>query len=77
MDNVEFYIGEFVIRHLVQRPDYRNHGQYQFVTWYTGGGAEACVHLTREQISDRLRDQKGPGILVDDGENLWWEQGVE
>lgn len=63
-------------RHALQRPDGRNNGQYQFVTGYTGGGAEACVHLTAEQIAERCRQRHGlpPGELVDDGTDLWWEE---
>jgi len=55
------------------RPDYRNdtkHGQYQFVVGYTGFGAKECVHLTFEQIKERLTESHGPGKLEDDGEWL-------
>lgn len=63
-----------VIRLPVQRPDYRNNGKYQFVVGYTGGGAEECVHLDRDEIARRLGERHGPGTLVDDGVDLWWEQ---
>ena len=58
----------------VERPSYRENGQYQFIVWYTGGGNPECVHLSPEEISERLRAQVGPGTLVDDGLDLWWEQ---
>jgi hypothetical protein len=61
-------------RHLIQRPDHRNNGKYQFVTGYTGGGAEACVHLSPDEVAARCREQRGPGTLVDDGTDLWWDQ---
>lgn len=57
----------------IQKPDYRNNGKYQFVTGYTGGGAEACVHLSAEEIAERMTAQAGSGKLLDDGVNLWWE----
>lgn len=57
---------------LVQRPDYRNNDKYQFVTFITGGGAVGCVHLTAEEISERLTKTMGSGHLVDDGVDLWW-----
>ena len=56
----------------VQKPDYHNHGKYQFVTGYTGWGNPECVHLSAEEISERLTEQYGPGKLEDDGEDLWW-----
>jgi hypothetical protein len=61
-------------RHLIQRPDHRNNGKYQFVTGYTGGGAEMCVHLGLEEIAERCRAKLGPGTLIDDGIDLWWDQ---
>jgi hypothetical protein len=61
------------VRLPVQRPDYRNNGKYQFVMGYTAGGAEECVHLTRDEICGRLTTRAGPGVLVDDGVDLWWE----
>jgi hypothetical protein len=61
------------IRHPIQRPDYRNNGKYQFVKSITGSGAEACVHLTAEEIAERTEKKHGPGKLVDDGTDLWWE----
>lgn len=63
-----------MIRHAVERPNHRHDGKYQFVKGYTAGGAEMCVHLTTEEISKRLRAKVGPGTLVDDGIDLWWEQ---
>ena len=57
-----------------QRPSYRYNRNYQFITGYTGGGAEECVHLSKEEISFRLAKQSGPGELYDDGINLWWMQ---
>lgn len=61
------------------QPDYRNLGKYQFVTGYTGGGAEKCVHLTFAEIAARLRERHGDGRLVDDGTDLIWMQpaGIE
>lgn len=57
-------------------PDYRNdteHGQYQFVTGYTGGfAAPECVHLTFDEIAKRMREQHGDGWLEDDGKDLIW-----
>jgi len=61
------------VRYAVEKPEYRNNGQYQFVKEYTGGGNAACVHLTTEEIAQRLTAEKGPGELIDDGVNLWWE----
>jgi len=50
----------------IQQPDYRNNGQFQFVTGYTGGGgAEMCVHLTCEEYEQRVRAKLGPGTLVE------------
>lgn len=53
-------------------PDGRFNGQYQFVTGYTGGGAEMCAHLAFETIQDRLRKSFGDqnGTLADDGTDL-------
>lgn len=48
----------------VQQPDYRNNGKLQFVTGWTAGGAEMCVHLTLEEYEQDLRNQAGPGKLV-------------
>jgi len=48
----------------VQQPDYRNNGKLQFVTGWTGGGAEMCIHLTFEEYEQDLRNQAGPGRLV-------------
>ena len=59
------------------RPDYRNNGMFQFVTGYTGGGAVACAHLSRDQIVGRLTIKHGPGELVDDGTDLIWMQAGE
>lgn len=59
-------------RIILQKPDYRNDGKYQFITGYTGGGAEECVHLTKEQISERASSILGDGRLEDDGSNLYW-----
>jgi hypothetical protein len=73
----DYYIGEFVVRHLVQRPDYRNDGKYQFVVSYTSWGNPECIHLTTEQIFERMEDKLGKGKLIDDGVNLWWEQDAE
>lgn len=58
---------------LLAKPDYRNDGKYQFVVGYTGGGAEECIHLSKEEIEKRMTKKFGKGILVDDGENLFWE----
>ena len=55
-------------------PDYRNAGKFQFVTGYTGGGAEMCVHLTFEEVAKRLAKKHGDGELVDDGVDLIWMQ---
>lgn len=53
-------------------PDYRNNGQYQFVTGFSGSGAEMCAHLTLEVIEQRLREryELPDGVLVDDGKDL-------
>ncbi len=56
----------------LERPDHRNNGKYQFVKGWTGGGAEACVHLTSEEIAERCARMVGPGTLEDDGIDLWW-----
>jgi hypothetical protein len=65
---------------LVITPDYRNNGKFQFVTGYTGGfAAEMCVHLTWEEIEERLKEKHGPGVLTDDGTDLIWtfDDGIE
>lgn len=60
---------------LLQRPDYRNDGKYQFITGYTGGfGGVACVHLDAKEISRRCEAANGTGILLDDGVDLWWQK---
>jgi hypothetical protein len=56
------------------KPDYRNNGAFQFVTGYTGGGAEMCVHLRRDEIAEKLAKEYGPGELVDNGTYLSWLQ---
>ncbi len=54
-------------------PDYRNNGKFQFVTGYTGGfAAPMCVHLTWEEIEERLTKNHGSGVLTDDGTDLIW-----
>jgi len=58
---------------LVQKPDYRNFGKYQFILEWTPGGAAMCTHLSSNEISEQLTKKAGPGKLLDDGENLWWE----
>ena len=58
-------------------PDYRNNGKYQFVTGYTGGGAEMCAHLTFEEVTKQLANKYGDGELVDDGTDLIWMQPDE
>lgn len=60
-------------RRPVEQPSYRNNGEYQFVVGYTGGGAEECVHLSAVEITRRLTESAGPGKLIDDGVDLWWE----
>lgn len=57
----------------VEKPSYRNNGKYQFVKGWTPGGAEMCAHLSFDEIAEQLKAQAGPGKLIDDGENLWWE----
>lgn len=59
-------------RERIQRPSYRLNGQYQFVVGYTGGGAEECVHLTMQEITERAIAKLGPGSVADDGVDLWW-----
>lgn len=59
---------------LLVTPDYRNNGMYQFITGYTGWGNPECVHLSADEIAKRAEALHGPGKLVDDGEQLWWEQ---
>jgi len=48
----------------VQQPDYRNNGKLQFVTGWTGGGAEMCIHLTFEEYEKDIASQAPPGRLV-------------
>jgi len=55
-------------------PDYRHAGKFQFVTGYTGGGAEMCKHLTFDEVAERLANKHGDGELVDDGVDLIWMQ---
>lgn len=53
----------------LQQPDYRNkteHGDYQFVTGCTGGGAEMCVHLTHEAWEKHCASKCGPGKLIEE-----------
>ena len=57
----------------IQRPDYRNNGRYQFVRSYTHSGAEACDHISPDEIRRQMTDKFGVGMLVDDGLDLWWE----
>lgn len=66
--------GEAVVRHQVQRPDYRNDGKYQFIVAY-GGGMQTvqCVHLSAAEVAERCAAKLGPGTLIDDGTDLWWE----
>jgi len=64
-------------RQKIQRPDHRNNGKYQFVVWYAASGGEGCVHLSREEIIQRCTEKAGPGVLIDDGVDLWWEQEQE
>lgn len=54
-------------------PDYRNNGQFQFVTGYTGGfAAPMCVHLSFEEVEERLQRTSGEARsrLIDDGSDL-------
>ena len=55
-------------------PDYRNLCKFQFVTGWTGGGAEMCAHLTVSEVIERLEENHGKGELVDDGTDLIWMQ---
>ena len=61
----------------VQQPDYRNkteHGDYQFVVGYTGGGgAEMCIHLTHEEYVRRIEAKAGPGTLVEEDGVFYWK----
>ena len=54
-------------------PDYRNNGQFQFVTGYTGGfAAPVCVHLSFDEVEQRLQ-RNHPGKksrLIDNGSDL-------
>lgn len=61
------------MRHPVETPSGRNLGKYQFITGYTGGGAEMCAHLSADEVCARLVEKLGPGELIDDGIDLWWE----
>ncbi len=65
------------IERLRFKPDHRNNGAFQFVTGYTGGGAEMCVHLRQDEVAERLAKKHGPGELVDDGTELIWMQEEE
>lgn len=56
----------------IQKPDYFEKGVYIFVTGYASFGAEECVHLTPETISERMTKKLGPGHLTFDGIDLWW-----
>lgn len=58
-------------------PDYRNLGKYQFITGYTGGGAEMCIHLIFDEVVTRLRANHGDGRLIDGGTDLIWMQPTE
>lgn len=60
-------------RLLVQQPDFRHNGKLQFIVGYTGGGANACVHLTRHQYASRLRKKAGNGKLVEIDGKFYWE----
>lgn len=66
-----------VTKHLIERPDYRNDGKYQYVRGWTGGGAEVCDHLSAEDIGKQMEAKLGPGKFVDDGDDLWWDQTPE
>ena len=58
------------------KPDYRNNterGQYQFIVGYGHFGAHECVHLTFDEIANRMREKHGPGTLKDDGQWLTFE----
>lgn len=46
---------------------------YVFVKGWTGGGAEMCSHMTAEEVRQDIEKKLGPGKLMDDGTNLWWE----
>ena len=65
-------------RRLIQRPDYRNCGKYQFIVAY-GGGMQTvqCVHLSAAEVAGRCLAKLGPGALVDDGVDLWWESAPD
>lgn len=60
----------------IQKPDYikddASGRTYIFVTGYTGFGAEECVHLTPDVISERMTKKLGTGHLNFDGTDLWW-----
>lgn len=57
----------------IERPDYRNNGKYQFVRGYAGSGAEMCDHVSLMDIVYQMTERCGPGKLIDDGVDLWWE----
>lgn len=61
----------------VQQPDYRNDGRLQFVTGWTGGGAEMCVHLTRKEYADRIEARRGCGTLVEKDGVFYWQPSEE
>ena len=63
-----------MIRMSVVRPDSRPNGKYYFIHGYSGGGAPYGSHVTREEIVEQLTEKAGPGTLVDDGTDLWWEK---
>lgn len=61
----------------LQQPDYRNKthlGDYQFVQGYTSGGAQMCVHLTREAWEQQCALVCGPGRLVEDAGVFYYER---
>lgn len=62
----------------VEKPYQQNEdGSFYFQTCITPGGAVGGVHLTVEEISERLLKSTGrPGKLEYDGERLWWNVGV-
>lgn len=57
----------------IQQPDYRNHGKFQFITGTTGGGAEACQHMTRAEYAEACEKRVGPGRLVEIDGVFFWE----
>lgn len=60
----------------LQKPDYvkdtKDGRTYIFVVGYLSFGAEECVHLTPEVLSERMTKRLGPGHLTFDGTDLWW-----